>query len=175
MTSSSREIPVWDIFVRLFHWSVVTLFLLDFWVLEEHSSLHAWAGYIIGLLVLMRFMWGFWGSRNARFSSFFPTPGRIREHLAAMRDGHVDPEAGHNPLGGMMILFLLLMLSVTTMSGWMLTWDLFWGEEWVEELHEIAANITMLAVLAHVSAVVIMGRLLGISLIRPMLTGKRSV
>lgn len=175
MTSAAREIPVWDMFIRLFHWSVATLFLLDFWVLEEGDPPHEWAGYAIGCLLLMRLAWGFVGSHNARFSSFFPTPARIRQHLADMRSGHIDPAEGHNPLGGLMILFLLAMLSMTAISGWMLTWDMFWGEEWVEEWHEIAANITMLAVVIHVSAVVIMGRLLGISLIRAMITGKRTV
>ena len=175
MNSSTHEVVVWDCFVRLFHWSVAFLFLADFWVFEDGTLLHDWAGYLIGFLLLARIIWGFVGSHNARFSSFFPTVPRIRAHIRAMRDNSVDPKEGHNPLGALMVLFLMFMLAVVTLSGWMLTWDAFWGEAWLEDVHELAANITMIAVVVHVSAVVIMGRILGISLIRAMITGKRKV
>ena len=58
-------------------------------------------------------------------------------------------------------------------TGWLLTWDQFWGEGWLEDLHELFATITMWAVVVHVSAVVVMGNVLGIRLIRTMITGKR--
>ena len=173
MKNSTHEIVVWDVFVRLFHWSVATLFLLDFWVLEAGDPPHNWSGYAIGFLLLGRVVWGFIGNHNARFSSFFPTPARIRQHLADMRNGTIDPAEGHNPLGGAMVLFLLSMLIAVVVTGWLLTWDQFWGEGWLEDLHELCATVTMWAVVVHVSAVVIMGNVLGIRLIRTMITGKR--
>lgn len=169
----AQEIKIWDLFTRIFHWSVVILFMLDFWVLEDDSPWHEWAGYAIGVLVLMRIVWGFIGSQHARFSSFFPTPARIRKHMADMKNRQFDHHEGHNPLGGAMVLLLLFMLVVITLSGWMQTWDMFWGEEWVEELHEISANVTMFLVLIHVCAVFIMTKVTGIPLLRTMLTGKR--
>jgi cytochrome b len=175
MPASPREVLIWDAFVRLFHWSVATLFLLDFWVLEAGDPPHEWAGYAIGFLLLGRLLWGFIGSHNARFSSFFPTPARIRQHWHDMRNHSLDPREGHNPLGGVMVLFLLLMLVAVVLSGWLLTWDMFWGEGWLEDLHELLATIVMGAVLVHVSAVFIMGALTGIPLLRAMITGKRPV
>ena len=71
--------------------------------------------------------------------------------------------------------FLLTLLSLIVLTGWMQRWDMFWGVEWVEETHEVLANIAMIAVVIHITAVVVMERKLGISLIRPMITGKRSL
>ncbi len=175
ISSTSHEIHIWDIVVRLFHWSVVMLFFLNFFILEDGGRLHEWAGYWMGGLLLLRLIWGFVGSKNARFHHFFPTPQRIRHHLQAMRSRNSDPTEGHNPIGALMIFLLLFLLSLTVVSGWMLTLDKFWGVEWVEELHEIAANVTLFAVIIHVSAVIIMEKVLGIALIRPMITGKRRV
>lgn len=175
MNTNTQDVVIWDLFVRVFHWSVATLFLLDFWVLEAGDPPHEWVGYALGFFVFARVLWGFVGSHAARFGTFFPTPTRIRHHLTELRQRRVNPAEGHNPLGGAMILFLLFMLSVLAMSGWMLTWDRFWGEEWLEELHEWVANVVMGAVVIHVSAIVIMGAITGISLIRTMITGKRSI
>ena len=79
--TSTREITVWDHFVRVFHWSVAAAFLLDFWVLEEGDPPHEWVGYFLGVLLVLRIIWGFIGPHNARFINFFPTPGRIRGFL----------------------------------------------------------------------------------------------
>lgn len=173
MSTAPQEIRIWDAFVRIFHWTVATLFLLDFWVLEDGDPPHEWAGYLLGILLMMRIVWGFIGSHHARFSSFFPTPGRIQKHLADMKQRRFDHHEGHNPLGGAMVLLLLFMLLVIGVTGWMMNTDQFWGEDWVEELHETAAEITMILVVIHVSAVVLMTKITHIPLLRTMLTGKR--
>lgn len=45
--------------------------------------------------------------------------------------------------------------------------------ELVEEVHEMAANLVLVLALLHVAGVILEGRMLGRSLIRPMLTGER--
>lgn len=171
----AQDIKVWDLFVRIFHWSVVVIFMLDFWLIEDDGawSLHRMLGYALAGLVLMRIIWGFIGSHTARFASFFPTLKRIKNHLNDLKQRTVDPHEGHNPLGGAMVILLLTLLIVISLSGWMQTWDRFWGEEWLEEIHELAANITLFLVGIHVAAVVIMTKVTGIPLLRTMLTGKR--
>lgn len=175
MSAITEKVRIWDPFIRLFHWTVATLFLLDFWVLEDGDPPHEWAGYVVGGLVALRLVWGFFGPHNARFASFFPTPKRVKQHVTDLKNKQLDPTEGHNPLGGAMVIALLLMLGVVSFSGWMLNWDRFWGVDWVEELHETSANITMIMVVIHVSAVVLIGRLTHIPLIGPMITGKRRV
>lgn len=74
-----------------------------------------------------------------------------------------------------MIFALLVSLVIVTLSGWMQTWDMFWGEDWVETVHETSANLIMILVVLHVSAVLIMQHISKISLIKTMLTGKRDI
>lgn len=168
-----QRIAIWDPLVRLFHWGTAALVLANYWLLEGGESPHRWAGYAIAALLAVRIVWGFVGSRNARFASFAPTPARLRTHWRRLRERRFDAHEGHNPLGALMILLLLTLLAVTAVSGWMQGLDRFWGEDWVQDLHEYAANTLIAAVVVHVVAVVAMSRFTGLRLIRTMLSGRR--
>ena len=98
--------PVWDLFVRVFHWTLVVCVLMNSFVLDDGETIHQWAGYLASALVLARVVWGFVGSRHARFADFFPTPGRIARHVRGMLSGHAEFHWGHNPLGALMMLAL---------------------------------------------------------------------
>lgn len=173
MASRVRELVIWDPWVRIFHWGTASLFLLEYWWLEGGEAPHEYAGYAIGALLTLRLIWGGIGSRNARFSSFWPTPARLGRHLRQLRQRQFDPTEGHNPLGALMILLMLLLLALTAVSGWMQGLDPFWGEDWVARLHEYAANSLMWAVGLHVSAVLLMSRYSGLRLVRTMISGRR--
>lgn len=165
--------PVWDRFVRFFHWTNGALFLITYWLLEGGDDLHAWAGYAIALLVCARIVWGFCGSTHARFRDFFPTPQRLRRYIAGFPRSHAD-WPGHNPVGGLMILGMLLLLSVVALTGWLQTTAWGWGEEWLQNLHAGAADAVMLAIPLHVGAVLVVQRITGKALVRAMVTGQRS-
>lgn len=174
MAREPAELVVWDLWVRAFHWSTAGLFLLDYWLLEGGETPHEYVGYAIAALLVSRLIWGGVGSRNARFSSFWPTPTRLRRHLQQLRQRRFDPAEGHNPLGALMILLMLLLLALTVVSGWMQGLDRFWGEDWVALLHEYSAHSLMGAVGLHVCAVLVMSRYSGLRLVRTMITGRRS-
>jgi cytochrome b len=166
-----RTVKVWDPFVRLFHWSLVACVLLNQFVLEEGETAHEWAGYIASGLVVARILWGFVGTRHARFSDFFPTPARIRQHLTAMRQGHATAHPGHNPLGALMMLALMALVLALGFTGWLQGTDALWGEDWLQELHEWLANGLLLAAVLHAVAAIVMGRLERVNLVRAMVTG----
>lgn len=172
-TQSQQTVKVWDPLIRIFHWSLATCFLLNFFLLEEGESAHEWVGYLTLALVAVRVVWGFIGPQNARFSDFWPTPARIKHHLCELLHGGTPSPDRHNPIGGLMILALLAGVVVTGLSGWLATTDLFWGEDWIEDLHETSANLVMGLVGFHVVAVVWFSRRGPHNLIRIMLTGYR--
>ncbi len=117
--NTNRKVAVWDIWIRLFHWSLVVLFTVAWFTGEEENDLHIWAGYAILGLLVFRVVWGFVGSRHARFSDFIRPPGEVVAYLRGLASGRVRHYLGHNPAGGWMILALLLSLSVVTYSGLM--------------------------------------------------------
>jgi len=173
MKPDTGTVMVWDLFVRLFHWSLVVCVILNLWVLEEGEWAHQWTGYTACALVLARVVWGFVGSRHARFRDFWPTPQRLREHLGALRQGQLPQSRGHNPLGALMMLALMTLVLALGVTGWLQGTDAFWGEAWLEELHEGLANVLLLAAGVHALAALVMGRLEGVNLVRAMVTGRK--
>jgi cytochrome b len=168
-----QKVMVWDRFIRLFHWSTVIIFILNRFVTED--DLHDYLGYGLLSLLVARVVWGFCGSHNARFASFFPTPCRIKHHLHQLKTRTVPTSEGHNPLGGMMILLLLTLLCAICITGWMMSLDQFWGVEWVEDVHQLLSNITLAAVVIHILAILIMSKITETNLIKTMITGYRKI
>ena len=170
-TLTAQSVHVWDRFVRFFHWSLVTCVLLNFFVIDNGKTVHQWLGYTASALVFARIVWGFVGTRHARFADFFPTPARIRQHLTALRSGNRDHHDGHNPVGALMMLALLVIVLLLGATGYLQTTDTFWGEEWMEELHEgLASTLIALAGL-HAAAAIVMGRIERTNLVAAMVTG----
>lgn len=168
-----KTIVIWDKFIRLFHWSIVTIFLLNYFVTED--ELHDYLGYFMLTLLIARVFWGFFGSYNARFTSFLPTLNAIKHHIQQLQTRTVSPTEGHNPLGGMMILLLLSLLMMLCVTGVLMGLDYFWGEEWLETTHEILAKSTLVAACIHVTAVLVMSKWTNTNLIKTMITGKRDI
>jgi len=169
--SSPETLKVWDIFVRVFHWSLVITFVGAWITADDFSRLHEWAGYSAGGLVLLRIFWGVIGTKYAKFSQFVTSPNRTINYLKSMMRGDEARHVGHNPAGGAMVIALLLGLVGLTISGWMLTLDMFWKVEWVKEGHEAIANMVLVLVLVHIAGVFFAGKRHKENLVRAMITG----
>jgi cytochrome b len=162
---------VWDRFVRVFHWTLVTCVLLNQFVLEEGEWPHEWAGYLATGLVVARIAWGFIGSRHARFGDFFPTPSRLARPVRALRAHQLDHHWGHNPLGALMMLLLMGLVLALGLTGWMQGTDLYFGEIWLQDFHKYLADALLLAAGLHAVAAMVMGRLERTRLVKAMVTG----
>jgi cytochrome b len=166
-------VKVWDLFVRMFHWSLATLFIVAYATGDEIERVHIAAGYAIVGLLALRVAWGLIGPRHARFANFVRPP---REVLAYLRDVvllRAPRYLGHNPAGGAMIVALIVMLAATCTTGYMMTTDAFWGAEWVEDVHETIANLTVGLVAFHVLGVLIASFEHRENLVKAMITGRK--
>jgi cytochrome b len=170
---SPATVRVWDPLVRIFHWSLVGLFSFAFLTGDEWQGPHETAGYIIAGLIAFRVIWGFVGSRYARFSSFIYPPSTVAGFVADTVRMKARRYLGHNPAGGLMVLGLLLSIAVISLSGWMMTTDAYWGVKWVGELHEGAAFAALGLVALHVGGVMLASFEHGENLVRAMFTGKK--
>lgn len=161
-----REIRVWDLPLRLFHWSLVAAVALAFLSSEKDSALNHWhilAGWLAAILIVFRIFWGFAGGQHSRFSSFV-RPSAIAGHVRDLRHGRAEPSLGHNPLGAVSVLMLLGLVGATVFTGAVL----------MEELHELVGWTLLALVVLHVAAVLLMSMLSGDNLIRAMVTGRKS-
>jgi cytochrome b len=114
---SSLKLRVWDPFVRLFHWSLVTCFFIAYLSGDEENLIHIYSGYAVITLVAARLIWGFIGTRYARFSQFIYSPASVVLYLKELAAGRPRHYTGHNPAAAWMIYTLLLCLILTSLSG----------------------------------------------------------
>lgn len=168
-----KTVKVWDPFVRVFHWSLVALFIAAYATGEKWESAHIAIGYAIAGLLALRIIWGLVGSRHARFTDFVRGPRAVAAYLRDVVQLKAPRYLGHNPAGGAMIVALSLSLGFTCLTGYMMTMKAFWGAKWIEEVHEVFAHGTVGLIALHVLGVLASSLLHGENLVRSMFTGHK--
>ncbi len=147
---------VWDGLVRMLHWTLVGavacawLSTLGLGFVRFHET----AGYVALGVVVMRLVWGFTGSRFAKFSEFIRGAGVVWRYTQQLRSGIEPRYIGHNPLGGWMVLALLACIACLGFTGWLYTTDAFWGEAWLDRLHNALAWGLLGLIALHLAGVV---------------------
>lgn len=125
---STQKIRVWDIPVRLFHWSLVALVAVCIYTGNtggfKEMDYHMLSGYIILALILFRIAWGFAGTRYAKFSAFIK-PRLIAGYAKGLFNKTSGTTVGHNPLGALSVLALLLVLGTQVSTGLFANDDIF--------------------------------------------------
>jgi Ni/Fe-hydrogenase 1 B-type cytochrome subunit len=131
---------VWDRSVRGFHWinvvAVLALLGTGLVILNGKSlglageakilmkALHVWAGYLFALNLGWRIVQGFRGSHFTRWGAILPF-GRdylaeLGAYLRSLRSGEPRYYLGHNPLGRLMIVLLMVLMIVQALTGLLL-------------------------------------------------------
>ena len=186
---NEQRIRIWDLPVRLFHWTLVVLMAVSYFSGQaggDWMKLHFWSGYSILTLLLFRIAWGFVGSTTARFAHFIKGPIAAIEHLKELAGADRPRDVGHNPLGGAMVLALLLGLLLQVVAG-LFSADTDTGlvtgplaglvaDKWIERatsFHTFWINILLLMVAVHVLAALIYLVWKRQNLIGAMFTGRK--
>jgi cytochrome b len=117
---AARGVLVWDWPVRLMHWGLA-LAVFGCWATQElegdYFAWHVRFGYAVLVIVLVRIVWGFAGTRYARFSAFVRGPASILRYARSLFRGPHERHVGHNPLGALAILAMLTALLVQAITG----------------------------------------------------------
>ena len=137
-------------------------------------------------LVLFRLLWGFFGSETARFSRFLTSPRMALQHLKYAFLREPDRQVGHNPAGGWMVLFLLALLLAETLTGLYVANDIAdvgpltgivpaAAANAIDASHAILWDVLLAAIVLHVLAIVGYAAVKGQNLLRPMITGTKTL
>ena len=186
-SKSGTKIKVWDLPVRLFHWALVLLLVVSYFTGEwggDWMKFHFWSGYGILTLLIFRIAWGFVGSTTARFSHFVKGPMAAFAHLRELLGRHGPYDAGHNAMGGAMVVVLILAVLAQAGTG-LFSADTDTGlatgplagkiadamVDKVTSFHQFWVNVLLVLVALHVVAVLTYLVWKRHNLVRAMVTG----
>jgi cytochrome b len=182
-------VKVWDVPVRAFHWTLVALAALSVstgYLAGNAMRWHVWSGCAILALLVFRVLWGFIGSTYARFAHFVRGPRAVRDYARGLLSRAPSYTVGHNPLGGWMVVLLLVSLAVQVGTGLFANDDIATEgplyplvskalSDTLSAIHQ--ANVVVLLALigVHVTAVLYYFFYKGENLVAAMITGTKQV
>ena len=181
------QVKVWDIFIRTFHWVLVLTFVIAYVTEDDSMTLHSYAGYIMLALLLLRILYGFVGTRYARFSDFIYAPRTAVLYVKDVFLFRPKRYMGHNPAGGLMIIVMLLSLIATCITGMMalaveenqgpfveyISFFPVWFVSLSEDLHELLAHFSLFLVAIHLTGVIVESIVHGENLMMSMINGRK--
>ncbi len=189
MSDGMRRTKLWDLPVRLTHWSFVAL-LPALWGSAEFGKidLHKTLGLVMAGLVVFRVLWGLIGSQTARFTQFVKGPSKVIAYMHGLRSGkESEPVVGHNPMGAVSVVLLLGLLAAQVAIG-LFTQDVDGVEsgplnymvsyetaDALREWHELVFNVILAFVVLHLAAILFYAIKKKDRLVPPMITGSKDL
>jgi cytochrome b len=185
-----KKIRVWDLPVRLFHWTLAVLVVASLVTQKIGGNAMQWhflSGYAILALLLFRIVWGLVGSRYARFADFLHGPGVVMSYLRNAKNGIEEKYQGHNPLGSLSVFALLGVLLAQVGTGLFSNDDIandgplvrFTSKELSDRitwLHkDVTGNLIYALVALHVAAILYYYFRKRQNLVKPMITGDKEI
>jgi cytochrome b len=170
-----RRILVWDTPTRVFHWLQVLSFSVAYLTAfsERTRNYHVALGYILLGLLVFRLLWGFIGTRYARFRSFLFNPKEIFSYLLTLFKGKPAYFPGHNPAGSVSVWLLLALGLFVCITGVLALQDN--ASDLVVDLHGLATNVMLGVIALHLVGVLASSIQHRENLVRSMLTGFKPV
>ena len=180
---------VWDLPLRLFHWLLVLSMTASYVTAElgfDWMQVHMYLGYFTLGLVIFRIIWGFIGPRHARFTSFLQGPAGMWRYARGLAAGTMIQTAGHNPLGGLSVILMLVLVGFQAGTGLFATDDIVWTGPWngavsektadrLTALHHLNFNFILAAVALHLMAIAFYFLVKKENLVGSMVHGKKQV
>jgi cytochrome b len=183
----TAELKIWDLPTRVFHWLLVLSFAAAYvtnWLGVSYFTYHLWAGYFVVILLVFRILWGIVGTHHAQFINFVRHPLESVKYAFQLAKGKSKSYPGHNPLGALMVLTLLLVLLLQAVTGLFANDEIFnIGPLYGYISHELSLKLTAVhkelfywilgAVVLHVAAVLFYVLVKRENLVKAMVTGKK--
>lgn len=187
MPKSVEKILVWDLPLRLFHWLLVIAILAAWFTSKQEGEMveqHMLIGYFILSLVIFRLLWGVFGTKHARFKHFIPTPKKLTGYIKQTESTSTNKYAGHNPLGSLMVIAMIVLLLLQASSGLFINDDIFSSgpyhssvssdvAKFMKFIHHNAFDLILALTIFHLIAIGFYWLKKKNNLVIPMITGKK--
>ncbi len=153
-----RNKLIYDTPTRLFHWLFAGLFVVAFVIgktVDDDStvfSYHMLAGLIMVFIVILRIVWGFIGTKYARFTSFALHPKDLISYFMGLLSGAKRKWAGHNPASSWAAVVMMVFALGLGITGYLMANG---NEEAYEDLHELFANGFLVVAIMHIAGVLL--------------------
>jgi len=171
--ATARFVVVWDWPLRLSHWLLAASVLIAWFTANVFDTVHEISGYTALGVLAFRLVWALVGNRYARFWNWVRPSVATLRYLGQLARGRPGRYLGLNPAGAAMAVVLLVLIGVSTISGWMQITVTFFGVAWVEHIHTWSSNLVLALVVVHVLGVLLMCWLQRENLIGGMITGRK--
>ncbi len=154
-----RQHLVYDLPTRIFHWLFAGLFLTAFVIaktIDDESAIYSWhmlAGLTLSFVVVLRILWGFFGTQHARFSGFALNPMDLLSYFKGILTGEKRRWAGHNPASSWAAIAMMVMALGLGITGYLMTSGP--NKEDFEDIHELLANGFIIVVIMHVAGIIL--------------------
>ena len=175
---------VWDLPLRVTHW-VLAISFSGAWITHyagaQWFDWHRRLGYVTLVLVAFRILWGFVGTRHARFVNFVRGPRAVNEYV---RNRGRRDLPGHNPLGALSVVAMLTLLLLQAATGLFANDEIvsagpFYG--WISPgtsnrlsaVHEANANVLLALIVLHLLVIAWYALVARRPLVRAMVTGRK--
>ena len=172
-----RKIIVYDLPTRFFHWFYAFLFLAAFIIaitIDDDNPLfsyHMMAGLMLGFLLVLRLIWGFTGTRFARFSSFKLNPSELIQYFKDVLVTKTKRYVGHNPASSYAAIIMFISTIGLVLTGIAMTSGS--RNEFYKEIHELFAYLFLITVIIHLAGLIFHNLKHKDSLWSSMLDGKK--
>lgn len=151
----SKRMMVWDSPIFITHWLLAFCFVGAILTQESEKFrlVHVTLGYTMLGIVGFRLIWGFIGSKYARFTTMKPRFLRVRENIQAILSGNKEFSIGLNAIGFIAAYLLMGLVLLVSASGYLVFNEI--GPELISEIHELVGNFLITVVVVHVGSIVL--------------------
>ena len=174
---------VWDLPTRIFHWLLVFSICGSFITIKNDWMLaHEKCGLTVLGLLTFRIIWGVIGYPTARFAQFVKGPRAIFAYIQQLIGPEKVYSFGHNPIGALSVIALLLVILSQALTGTLSTDDIIYDgplysifpmfTKFAGSLHQFFPSIILSLIALHLIAIVCHRIFFKEKLLSQMITGK---
>jgi cytochrome b len=174
-----KSVQVYNLPIRIFHWVFAICFILSFSIakiVDDESivyAIHMLSGLMMTFLVILRCLWGFFGSDYSTFKSMPLQLNSFFLYFKNITKKSVHQHVGHNPASSWLLVSMSVLTLFMTLTGVMMLLKI--NKHIVEDLHEVFSHLFLALVILHILGLLVHSLKFKDQIYNSMFSGKKNV